>query len=124
MVSNIQASDFIIISKGESLFIAAEGLCYEVPNPLLTRLQVNSSLANRHLYNGFQDQFDGFYMDRNEHEINISFISDDLKTTEGISLDSLKEDILGQNIEEEIEKLENKTVYELLKLVNKKINER
>jgi len=122
MNQQMQAHDFIIISKGGSLFIAAEGLCYKIADPLLTNIEISSHVDKMQMYNYFGEI--NYFKPKEENNIRLDFVSDSIDSFEGLSLDELKEDVLGKNIEDEIEKLENKTVYELLKLVNKKISER
>jgi hypothetical protein len=125
MVGQMQAQDFIILSNGDSLFIATEDLSYEIENPIINSLKIHSYSKREPVYEaGFFSQPRHFVSQRIMDDITIDISAKNINAYEGYGAESIKDDILSINIEEEVENIEDKTVYELLKVINKKINER
>jgi len=125
MVSRMQAQDFIILSNGNSLFIATEDLSYEIENPLIKSLTINQYAKREPIYSaGFHQEPRGFVSRNIMDDITIDISAKNINAHDGYGVESIKDDILNINIEDEVEKIEDKTVYELLKVINKKINER
>jgi hypothetical protein len=117
--------DSIILSNGDSLFIATEDLSYEIENPLIRSLRIDQYAKREPIYSaGFHQEPRGFVSRNIMDDITIDISARNINSYEGYGAESIKNDILSINIEEEVEKIEDKTVYELLKVINKKINER
>lgn len=91
-----------IVSDGKQMFIINDGMCYEIGNPLIER--VNYAIDRT---SGFQNI-----------EVDISVLGSGFNITEGHNI------IFNNSDQKQKDIIKDYTIFELLQLINEKIKER